>query len=107
MIERLFAQDLDMVVSRRISEGNAVYRPSHRFGISVVVSIAAIILAVPLLVTHADTGLVPRLPAAILLTSLILTAAVSLTCGMVLDTVTHCRHKTNEQRIYRFRLRDS
>lgn len=62
--------------------------------ISLLVFVAAILLAIPLLITYAETGLVPRFPTAILVTGMILTAAVSLTCGLILDTVTRGRHET-------------
>ncbi|MFP5392730.1 MAG: glycosyltransferase family 2 protein [Gammaproteobacteria bacterium] len=48
-------------------------------------------LAVPLLQTYAATGLVPRLPTAVLCTGLSLFGIILLTCGFVLDTVTKGR----------------
>jgi hypothetical protein len=42
-------------------------------------------------VTYLETGLVPRVPTAILATGLMVVAFLSLTCGLVLDTVTHGR----------------
>ena len=38
-----------------------------------------------------QTGLVPRLPTAVLATGLMLLAFLSLTCGLILDTVTRGR----------------
>ena len=41
--------------------------------------------------TYLETGLVPRLPTAILATGLMLLGFLGFTCGMILDTVTHGR----------------
>lgn len=53
----------------------------------------AVGLAVPLFVTYAETGLVPRFPTAILSTGLILLAALSFFAGLILDTVTRGRRE--------------
>ncbi len=55
--------------------------------------IVALVLAIPLLTTYIETGLVPRFPTAILATGLALTAMLSFVCGLVLDTVTRARHE--------------
>jgi hypothetical protein len=51
----------------------------------------AIILAVPLAETYLRTGLVPRLPTAVLSTGLMLMAFLSFSCGLILETVTRGR----------------
>ncbi|MBA5687998.1 glycosyltransferase family 2 protein [Rugamonas apoptosis] len=48
-------------------------------------------LAVPLLQTYLQTGLVPRLPTAILCSGLGLFGVILLSCGLILDTVTKGR----------------
>lgn len=48
-------------------------------------------LAVPLFETWLETGLVPRLPTAVLSTGLMLLSFLSLACGLILDTVTRGR----------------
>ena len=48
-------------------------------------------LAVPLVLTFLETGLVPRLPTAVLCTALMLFGIVLLTCGIILDAVTKGR----------------
>jgi hypothetical protein len=53
----------------------------------------AIGLAWPLLVTYLHTGLVPRLPTAVLSTGLTLLAFLSFSCGLILDTVTRGRRE--------------
>jgi hypothetical protein len=53
----------------------------------------AIILSIPVLITFIETGLVPRLPTAVLSTGLMLLAFLSLTCGLILDNVTRGRQE--------------
>ena len=48
-------------------------------------------LAIPVLHTFIATGLVPRLPTAVLSMGLVLLAFLSLACGLILDTVTRGR----------------
>jgi glycosyltransferase involved in cell wall biosynthesis len=54
-------------------------------------SAAAILLALPLLATFLETGLVPRLPTAVLATGLALLSFLSLASGLILDTVSRGR----------------
>jgi hypothetical protein len=56
-------------------------------------TLLAMILAAPLLTTYIETGLVPRFPTAILVTGLIILASLSLSCGLILDTVTRGRQE--------------
>lgn len=51
-------------------------------------AVTSIALAIPLLITYADTGLVPRQPTAVLSASLMLLAFLSLATGLILDAVT-------------------
>jgi glycosyltransferase involved in cell wall biosynthesis len=53
----------------------------------------ALLIGVQLWITFAETGLVPRFPSAILATGLMLTAFLSLVCGLVLETVTRGRQE--------------
>jgi glycosyltransferase involved in cell wall biosynthesis len=67
-------------------------RPLVFFGaIAFILTLSAIVLAAPLLVTYLETGLVPRLPTAILATGLIILAALNGFCGLILDTVVRGR----------------
>ena len=50
-------------------------------------------LSIPLIATYFDTGLVPRLPTAVLAVGMMLIGFLSLTCGLILDTVTHGRRE--------------
>jgi hypothetical protein len=54
---------------------------------------AAIGLSVPVIVEFADTGLVPRLPTALLATGLAVAAVVCLGTGLILDLVSHVRRE--------------
>ena len=53
----------------------------------------ALLIGAQLWITFVETGLVPRFPSAILATGLMLTAFLSLVCGLVLDTVTRGRQE--------------
>ncbi|GAB2178038.1 glycosyltransferase family 2 protein [Dongia sp. agr-C8] len=69
-------------------------RPLSFFSsIAGVLAALAIILSIPVLITYIETGLVPRLPTAILSTGLMLLASLSLTCGLILDNVTRGRQE--------------
>jgi glycosyltransferase involved in cell wall biosynthesis len=64
-------------------------RPLQFFsGVGLILLIASLTLGWPLVVEFLRTGLVPRLPTAILATGLMLLAAVSFLAALVLDTVT-------------------
>ncbi len=67
-------------------------KPLHFFSLWAGLCVAmAALLAVPLLETFLQTGLVPRLPTAVLCTGLSLFGVVLLSCGLILDTVTKGR----------------
>lgn len=67
-------------------------RPLFFFGtVGVALLLAAAALVVPLVPTYVATGLVPRLPTALLSVALALTAVVALACGLILNTVTRGR----------------
>lgn len=69
-------------------------RPLIFFGvIGALLALLAVALAIPLLLTYVQTGLVPRLPTAILATGIMLFGVVSFACGLILDTVTRGRHE--------------
>ena len=71
-----------------------VERPVLFFGsIAALLLLLAIVLAVPLVLTYLGTGLVPRLPTAILVTGLGIVAVLSFFAGLILDTVTRGRRE--------------
>ena len=69
-------------------------RPLLFFGsVAGVLALLALILAVPLVMTYLQTGLVPRFPTAILATGLMILAALNGFCGLILDTVVRGRRE--------------
>lgn len=67
-------------------------RPMRFFSFIAAVAVAAsLTFAYPVFVQYIQIGLVPRLPTAILATGLMILAALSLVCGLVLETVTQGR----------------
>lgn len=68
--------------------------PFFFFGaIAGVLAAASVLISMPLVLTYSKTGLVPRLPTAVLSTRLMLLAALSLFAGIILDTVTRGRRE--------------
>src|SRR3954452_13238539 len=62
-------------------------------GFGLLLAILAIVLAIPLVITYAKTGLVPRFPTAILATGLMIVAFLSFSVGLILDTVVRGRRE--------------
>ena len=68
---------------------------SALFGVFVL---AALLLGGPVILDFMATGLVPRLPTALLATGLVLLGFLSLACGLILDTVTLGRREMKRMR---------
>ncbi len=69
-------------------------RPLPFFGaIGVMLAIMAVGFGIPVVITYMETGLVPRLPTAVLATGLMILAFLSTAIGLVLDTVTRGRRE--------------
>jgi hypothetical protein len=67
-------------------------RPMAFFGCTgLIAALASIVLVIPLFEEYMRTGLVPRLPTAVLATGLMIIACLSFTCGLILQTVTRGR----------------
>lgn len=67
-------------------------RPMAFFGVvGTLLALLSVLLAIPLVFTYAETGLVPRFPTAILCTGLMILAFLSVTSGLILDTITRGR----------------
>ncbi|MFC3471933.1 glycosyltransferase [Massilia oculi] len=64
-----------------------------------VCALASVQMAIPIFVTFLETGLVPRLPTALLCTALMLFGVILLACGIILDAVTKSRI---EQKRFRY-----
>lgn len=81
-------------ILRTIATLYRVERPLWYFGgVAVLLAAVALLLALPLAVTYAETGLVPRFPTAILVTGLMILAALSFFAGLILDTVVRGRRE--------------
>ncbi|HKS56872.1 MAG TPA: glycosyltransferase [Steroidobacteraceae bacterium] len=64
-------------------------RPLQFFsGVGVLFVVAALVLGAPLIPEFIRTGLVPRIPTAVLATGLVLLGAISFVTGLILDLVT-------------------
>ena len=61
--------------------------------IGVFLALVSVGLAIPIIVTYLEEGLVPRLPTAVLSTGLMIIAVLSVSSGLVLDTVTRGRRE--------------
>ena len=67
-------------------------RPLQFFSIAALILILlALIAAIPVVSDYMRTGLVPRLPTAVLATGLVLLGFLSMVCGLILDTVSRGR----------------
>ena len=71
-----------------------VERPALFYGsVGALLLAAAIVLAIPLVITYVHTGLVPRVPTAILVTGITIIAVLCFFAGLILDTVTRGRRE--------------
>jgi glycosyltransferase involved in cell wall biosynthesis len=71
-----------------------IERPLLFFGsVGLLLTLLAVLLAIPLVITYARTGLVPRLPTAIGATGLVILAALCFFAGLILDTVVRGRRE--------------
>ena len=71
-----------------------VERPTLFYGmIGALLVVAALVLSIPLVVTYLHTGLVPRVPTAILVTGMTIVAVLCFFTGLILDTVTRGRRE--------------
>jgi len=71
-----------------------IERPVLFYGLTgALLLLAAILLAVPLVMTYIETGLVPRVPTAILVTGMTIVAVLCFFAGLILDTVTRGRRE--------------
>ena len=67
-------------------------RPLAFFSVgAAILAIVCVVLGVPVILEFMQTGLVPRLPTALLAAALAILSFLSFTCGLILDTVTRGR----------------
>ncbi len=77
------------------------YKPMAFFGwIALLFVILGLIAGIPVIIDYAATGLVPRMPTALLAVALVLCGALSLTVGLILDTVAKNNRKQWEIGVY-------
>lgn len=62
--------------------------------LAILLMLGSLALGGPVIIEFMQTGLVPRLPTALLATGIMMLGFLSLTCGLVLDTVTRGRKET-------------
>jgi glycosyltransferase involved in cell wall biosynthesis len=74
-------------------------RPMQFFSLGALFfAIISALLMIPIVLQFLHTGLVPRLPTAVLSMGLMILAFLSLTCGLILDTVTRGRREMKRMR---------
>ncbi|HLI10969.1 MAG TPA: glycosyltransferase family 2 protein [Alphaproteobacteria bacterium] len=78
-------------------------RPLPFFGwISLVLALISLALGIPVVVEFFRTGLVPRLPTAVLSMGIMVLSFLGLACGLILDTVTRGRREQKRLRYLAF-----
>jgi glycosyltransferase involved in cell wall biosynthesis len=74
-------------------------RPMQFFSLlALALALISTFLIIPILFKFFETGLVPRLPTAVLSMGIMILAFLSLTCGLILDTVTRGRREMKRMR---------
>ncbi len=69
-------------------------RPLQFFSIAgLVLLVLGLLISLPVLITFFQTGLVPRLPTAVLSMGFVVVAMLSFTCGLILDSVARGRRE--------------
>lgn len=76
------------------------YRPLVLFSwLALIFCVLGLVFGIPVITEFARTGLVPRLPTALLAVALIFIGILSLSCGMILDTVVKGNRKEYELQV--------
>ena len=70
--------------------------------LAAVFALLTLICGVPLIELYLETGLVPRLPTAVLTAALMVCSVVSMLVGFVLDSVANSRKETRRQAYLRY-----
>ena len=79
-----------MLIARLVKDE----RPLRFFGLlGLLAVVVAVFLSIPLLVTYLETGLVPRVPTAILSVALVIVGVLSIFAGLILDMTTKTRRE--------------
>jgi hypothetical protein len=81
-------------ILRTITRLFRIERPMQFYSVTGALLLAlAVALAVPIFITYLQTGLVPRLPTAVLVTGITLLAALAFVSGLLLESVTRGRQE--------------
>lgn len=84
------------------------YRPFKFFGIiSLIFFIMGLLVGIPVIVEFAKTAYITKVPSAILATGFMSLAAVSLQCGIILDTITRQHREDYELNLLRYEQLES
>ena len=90
-----------MLVLAAIARMFRDYRPMAFFGwLSLVLVALGLLAGLPVVGDWLETGLVPRLPSAVLAIALVLCGALSATAGLILDTVAKSHRRQWELSVY-------
>ncbi len=90
-------------IVRTISLLTKEERPLQLFGFSaLMLALLSLATGYPLIVEFLQTGLVPRLPTAVLSAAIMILAVTSLFSGLILDSVTHGRREIKRLAYLRF-----
>lgn len=78
------------------------YRPLALFGwLALLLIVIGLAIGIPVIMEFAATGLVPRLPSALLAVAFVFVGCLSLACGLILDTVVKGARKSYELEVTR------
>lgn len=70
------------------------FHPFRFFGyLSGLLVLTSLALGIPVIIEYLETGLVPRVPTAVLASGLMILAGIGLTCGLILDSVSRGRRE--------------
>ncbi len=90
-----------LLVLRAIASLFKDYKPLAFFGLlALVFMVLGLVAGVPVIWEYFDTGLVERLPSAVLAVAFVLCGALALTAGLILDTVAKSTRKLWELSVY-------
>lgn len=79
------------------------YKPFKFFGIiALILFLIGLIIGLPVLIEFAKTSYITKIPSAILATGIMSLAAISLQCGILLDTITRQHRENYELNILRY-----
>lgn len=78
------------------------YRPLKFFSlVALVLTVLGLAFGVPVIIEYFQTGLVPRLPTALLAVALVFLASLALVAGLILDSVAKSERREWELAVYR------